>query len=625
MSGNQSKINQVGILHVAKSNDAYPYDKETLHIKLKTVKDDVEQVWIRYGDPHNYQPIKEKPDQYQWDPNSICQEKMTKAYQDESFDYWSIFIKPEFKRVRYAFIMNKGEEELLYGAHGIFDLNESPNQKNDNQVFFNFPYINEEDVYKAPEWVKDTVWYQIFPERFANGNPAINLEGTLPWASEKEVKNDMRFGGDLEGVIEHLDYIKDLGITGIYFTPIFEATSTHKYDTIDYFKIDPAFGDNATFKRLVEEAHKRGIKIMLDAVFNHCGFMHPYWQDVVKHGMASQYAPYFHILREPVINFEIKDNMPQIKFHECVGQLNYETFAFVPEMPKWRTGYPEAEEYLLSIGEYWVKEYDIDGWRLDVSNEISHDFWRKFKQRVRAIKEDVFILGENWDDSTPWLRGDQFDAVMNYEFTYPVWHLLDTSRDYNVSDFKNDMSKLLANYPENVALNMFNLIDSHDTSRIHTILGEEEKRVRLAFAIQMTFGGSPSVYYGSEIGLYGLNDGNRQCMIWDEEEQNSSLKSHVQKMIALRGQYSALRMMPIKWIDVNENQQTLQYVKETPSDEGTSIVYIVYNFSEEQQNIDIPEAYQTEVIDIYYQKGIQLNHSLTLDPLSFRVFEINLI
>src|SRR5699024_5658775 len=204
------------------------------------------------------------------------------------------------------------------------------------------------------------------------------------------------------GIIKHLDYLVDLGINGIYFTPIFKAHSNHKYDTIDYMEIDPQFGDKSTFKELVKACHEKGIRIMLDAVFNHSGYYFSQFQDVLEKGENSKYKNWFHIKDFPIQT----DPVP-----------NFDSFAFTSHMPKLNTEHPDVKQYLLDVATYWIKEFDIDGWRLDVANEVDHQFWREFRTAVKSVKQDVYILGEIWHDSMPWLQGDQFDAVMNYPFT----------------------------------------------------------------------------------------------------------------------------------------------------------------------------------------------------------------
>ena len=616
-------MNNHAIYHEAKSKYAYAIDPETLHIRLRTAKDDINTVTLIWGDPFHWG---KSPDGkgHMWMKAADAPQKMLKDYCDGQFDYWFIEIKPEYKRTRYAFLLDEASREpMFYGAHGLVSMIKHPEITKSLGDYFNFPYINQEDIFEAPSWVKDTVWYQIFPERFANGDASLNKPHVLPWGSHKEVTNEMHFGGDLQGVIDHLDYIADLGITGIYFTPIFEAPTTHKYDTIDYFKIDPEFGTNETFGILVKEAHRRGIKVMLDAVFNHCGFKHPYFQDVVKHGFDSEYAQCFHLLREPVINFELSESgFPAHRGHMHAGFLNYETFAFTPNMPKWRTGNPVAEAYLLEVATYWIKEYDIDGWRLDVSNEVSHDFWRKFKKVVKDLKPDLFILGENWDDSSPWLRGDQFDSVMNYEFTYPVWHLLSREHefaDFGARQFKDQISRLLVSYPKHIAQNMFNLLDSHDTSRLRTMLAEDVRLVKLAFLIQMSFGGSPSVYYGSEIGLFGVHDGNRQCMVWDENEQDLDLKAHVKRLITLRKQHPALREMDLHWMDTRLEDGILAYAKK----QGDETIFILMNTSDTAREVDLYELFGALSYDVYNSHALQKSTSTItlLEPFSFRILK----
>ena len=628
-------MNRHALHHEAKSKYAYAFDQDTLHIRLRTGKDDAKQVRLIWGDPFNWKKRSNQaqnetdPDfthTHMWAHAPEAPMEMNKDYSDADFDYWFIEIKPEYKRTRYAFLItdqHSNTPSIFFGAHGPVNLQCHAEILESLNDYFNFPYINAEDLFKAPEWVKDTVWYQIFPERFANGDASLDKPNVLPWGSETDVTNEMHFGGDLAGIISKLDYIADLGATGIYFTPIFEAPTTHKYDTIDYYKIDPEFGDNATFKRLVEEAHKRGIRVMLDAVFNHCGFKHPYFQDVVKNGFNSHYAQCFHLLREPVINFPINEaGFPAPKGHMGAGALNYETFAFTPNMPKWRTGNPLAEAYLMDIATYWIREYDIDGWRLDVSNEVSHNFWRKFRKVVKDLKPDVFILGENWDDSSPWLGGDQFDSVMNYEFTYPVWNLLSRESehaDYGARTFVNDISKLLVSYPKHVAQNMFNLLDSHDTSRLRTLLSNDDRLVKLAFVFQMSFGGSPSVYYGSEIGLFGVHDGNRQCMIWDESKQNLDLKAHVKRLITLRSQHPELKTMDMRWIPTDLDNGIIAYEKSN----GSSAIEFIINVSEHHQVYKLSNSPSPKTFDVLAECELtpeELNE-LSLPPFGFRILK----
>lgn len=629
-------MNLIGIHHEPKSQYAYACDSKTVHLTLRTVKDDVAKVTLLWGDPFDWSPkleehskveqgsrieegAQEKITEWIWQRGQAFEQICTKAYSDGLYDYWFARIQPEWKRARYGFLLQDHLEtqEIIFGARGFFDLVSKPEKRYAIGDYFNFPYINQEDVFAVPEWVQDTVWYQIFPERFANGDPALNRPGTLPWGKHQTVSNDMLFGGDLQGIIDHLGYIADLGITGIYFTPIFEATSTHKYDTIDYYKIDPAFGTNETFKELVEKAHALGIRIMLDAVFNHCGFKHPFFQDVLQKGRASKYYDWFHILQDPVVNFPIKDGYPKPHSHQLAGKLNYETFAFTPMMPKWRTGNPDCEAYLLDIGRYWIENYHIDGWRLDVSNEVSHDFWRKFRTVVKTADPNCFILGENWDDATPWLRADQFDGVMNYEWTTPIWRLLaapsQVDSSYSLCEFENAVSRLMATTPSTIARTMFNLIDSHDTSRVLTLMGGSIPKVKIAFLLQMIFAGSPSVYYGSEQGLTGIGDGNRQCMVWDENQGNQSLHQHVKRLIAIRHQEPLTKVIDLEFQNWSGDEAPLVIIKKAQNQQ----LIILVNLSEKENCIDIPVEMVGPVDDLYHQDKLHLTEKHTLEPHGF--------
>ncbi len=327
-----------------------------------------------------------------------------------------------------------------------------------------------------------------------------------------------------------LDYIKSMGFNGIYLTPIFKAPSAHKYDTIDYFEIDPQFGTKADLKSFIDSAHKRGIKVMLDAVFNHVSYHHPFFQDVIAKGKQSAYYDYFFIREYPFSQETFKDALKNDKLPP------YETFAFTPRMPKLNTNNPALREYLMEVGAYWIKHFDIDGWRLDVSNEISHDFWRAFRKRIKAVKEEAFILGENWDNSAPWLEGDQHDSVMNYEFTFPLWQFYQKEEYayFDASWLKDTLTETMMSYSDELLINLFNLLDSHDTKRITTTLNNDEALIKQIYLFMFLLPGSPSIFYGGEIGMEGSSDpDNRRCMIWDDTRHNKKILSFLKRLIAL--------------------------------------------------------------------------------------------
>ncbi|MDQ6595893.1 alpha-glycosidase [Bacillus salipaludis] len=543
------------IYHRPKDNYAYVCTNGELHIQLRTKKNDVKEVILLHGDPYAWADNG-------WQPTTA---PMKKNGSDQLFDYWFIAVAPPFKRLRYGFILTDESESACFTEKGFY----SDPPLDDTAYYFSFPFLNNIDIFRAPVWVKNTVWYQIFPERFANGNPDNDPEGTLPWGSTEPTPVNF-FGGDLDGVIQHVKYLKDLGISGIYFTPIFKAYSNHKYDTIDYMEIDPQFGTKETFRELIDVCHQNDIKVMLDAVFNHSGFYFPQFQDVLKNGENSRYKDWFYVREFPLVT---------------EPEPNYDTFAFTPFMPKLNTENPEVKEYLLEVGRYWVREFDIDGWRLDVANEVDHAFWRDFRREVKAIKPDVYILGEIWHDAMPWLRGDQFDAVMNYPFTSNILNLF-AKQKISAKEFVENMTGFIHMYPRNINEVAFNLVGSHDTPRILTECGEDIERVKQIYTLLLTFIGTPCIYYGDEIGMTGVMDpGCRKCMEWDSAGQNHVLFAHVQKLIRLRRENPLLANEgQLSFIPPEYHESCLAYTKSN----GNRAILVVLNTSSIETQYVVP-------------------------------------
>jgi glycosidase len=612
-------LNLAAVYHEAKSKYAYMFDRKTLHLRLRTARGDVPSVTLVGGDPFRWIQSVEDPTHWEWDKNAAFFEPMQLEYQTALHDYWFVAVQPQWKRIRYAFILENGDQKILYGSRSFYDLHQQPDAQYETSYYFNFPFLNQEDLFQPPAWVKDTIWYQIFPERFADGDSSNNPENCLPWGSEEDTIYKF-YGGDLQGVINHLDELADLGINGIYFTPIFESPSSHKYDTTNYYKIDPAFGTNELFGELMEKAHQRGIRVMLDAVFNHCGWFHPFWQDVVKHGRESRYYDCFFIERDPVINFDVEEGkIPKVSLDDR-GNLNYATFAFTPLMPKWNTDHPLVKEYLLGAIRYWTETYRVDGWRLDVSNEVPHAFWREFRHMLKHINPEIYILGENWDNSYPWLMGDQFDGVMNYELTYPIWFLLGEAdkvkQKYDVVEYQEAINQLLANYPKHNLPVMYNLIDSHDTPRIMSICGDQIEKVKLAYLLQFTFAGAPSVYYGSEVGLAGPEGHNRRCMPWDESQQDLGIRSFVKNLIELRKKYSVFSVVDLKWLLVDSEKQAFIFQK----NEDHQRLIVVVNTKADAVMLKIPNELKNKKFkDLFTEKVVELKEVLHLNKFEFRL------
>jgi len=397
----------------------------------------------------------------------------------------------------------------------------------------------------TPDWVKHAVFYQIFPDRFAKSDSLEKPYNFEPWDSDPTPFGYK--GGDLAGVRERLDYLQDLGVTALYFNPIFQSASNHRYHTHDYYKIDPLLGGDEAFDALLAECQRRGIRIVLDGVFNHTSRGFFPFNDVLENGPASPWVDWFTFYEHPANAYD--HGRPP----------GYEAWAALHALPKLNTDNPQVREYLMRVGEYWLHK-GIDGWRLDVPSEIRSDgFWQEFRQRVKAINPEAYIVGEIWGDSRPWLQGDQFDGVMNYLFaeaaiafsaghrvrretvegrSYAPWPGID-GRAYATK-----VDHLLGLYPWPVQLTQLNLLDSHDTSRFVTIAGDDRASVRLGTFLLFTFPGAPSIYYGDEIGLGGALPDHwaRKSFPWDHPERwdLDALTFH-KEVIALRQSHPALQ------------------------------------------------------------------------------------
>ncbi|UWD34894.1 glycoside hydrolase family 13 protein [Mycoplasma cottewii] len=585
-------IEKSAILHIPKSNMAYCYDENTVHLLLRTKKDDLKEALVHHGDPFNW-------------GKDMTISKMRKVRTTEIYDFWFVELFPKFKRLCYFFeLIGVDGDKCLYNERMVYPFELFDKVKDENQ--FRFPWMNAEDITNVPDWVKDTIWYQIFPERFANGDPSINPENTLEWNSTAPTRTNF-FGGDLQGIIDHLDHLVELGINGLYLCPIFKAKTNHKYDTIDYFEIDPNFGDKETFKKLVDECHKRGIKVMLDAVFNHFGYWHPFWQDVLENQEKSKYKDWFYINKFPV------ERMDESLTENTDLNLPYYTFAFTGFMPKVNTGNPEVRDYLLKVSEYWVKEFGIDAWRLDVANEVGHKFWREFRRIVNK-EQKTFILGEIWNDSNAWLQGDQFDGVMNYVLTRSIIDCIG-KRHISTQRFKDRINNYFVRYPMNVLPGMFNCLDSHDTARLLTVCKDNVDRFKLAFSILFTFNGAPSIYYGDEIGINGENDPDcRKCMTWDKSQWNMDIFNHMKKLCKIRKEHPVLGSYGyFEFSDVQADEHYLEYFKIGMYDK----YLIMVNNADRELKLDHVKL--KGCVDLLSDE-VETSDVVTLKPLSMKVF-----
>lgn len=394
----------------------------------------------------------------------------------------------------------------------------------------------------TPDWVRDAVFYQIFPDRFARSDKLVKPGNLEAW-EHPPTPHGFK-GGDLEGVIEHLDYLQELGINALYFCPIFWSSANHRYHTYDYYQVDPLLGGNRAFERLLAECKRRGIRIVLDGVFNHASRGFFQFNDILENGAHSPWLDWFTIHGWPLSPYD--DGKP----------ANYACWWGLPALPKFRTETPAVREFLWGVASHWVDQ-GIDGWRLDVPNEIDDDsFWQEFRRRVRKKNRECYIVGEIWVDARRWLQGDMFDAVMNYLWTSSVlgfclksWdRSLTKGMQYGTKEpldaraFQLAMDQVLKLYPEAISSVQLNLLDSHDTPRVMTLCQGDRTGLELATLIQMTFLGAPCVYYGDEIGLTGGRDPDcRKAFPWDESTWDKELQSIFRELIALRHRHKCLR------------------------------------------------------------------------------------
>ena len=522
-------MNREAIFHNPVSNYAFPISYEKFKVRLRTGKGDLDRVTLVIGNKYLWHTRKEVP--------------MEVEGSDELFDYYSYVYPVDDPRVAYYFLLEKGDEQWLYGDSG-FAKPELVNIDEDESsafVNFHFPFINRIDIHKKPSWVNSAVFYQIFPERFCNGNPKLSPENVAPWGTAPD--RQIFMGGDLPGITQKLSYLEELGVNALYLTPIFEATSNHKYDTVDYTRIDPHFGDESDLVELINQAHKRGIRVILDGVFNHCGGGFRQFQDVVEHGEESPFRDWFYIREFPVsfdpLNFDSFGDTPYTPRHPGLKNLSEEQLRTAC-MPKWNTENPQAKEYLLGAVAKWTR-MGIDGWRLDVATEVDSHFWREFRETVRGINPDALIIGEFWRNSEAWLQGDQYDGVMNYGVQRAAVEYFAKSA-VAPQRFQELLTENLMRYSDAANDSMLNLLDSHDTARFLTVSGGNTARLKNAAAFLFTFVGMPCTYYGTEIGMTGENDPDcRKAFDWEESHWNTDLRTHYQKLMRLRKTRKALQ------------------------------------------------------------------------------------
>ena len=534
-------MNLSAIRHRSTGSECYALDENTVALRLCTGYD-VDKAYVISEDPFIAE-LKRLPE---WDG---VEKEMTRGYELEHHIVWTAELTPEFKRLQYYFIVESDGERYCVFENKV--CKESERNKISTE-FFKFPWINPADVISPPAWVRDTVWYQIMPDRFCRGSDFNNSRKFRKWGDFSNPTFKDIYGGNLRGIRERLPYLKELGISGIYLTPIFYSNSDHKYNTFDYYMIDPDFGDEAEFKALVEEAHKLGIRIMLDAVFNHCGSEFFAWNDVWENGRKSKYFDWF---------FINKDDFAKHQFTADDGR--YYTFSFWAPMPKLNTNNPEVQRYFTELCVHWARDFDIDGIRFDVGDEVSHRFLKEMHRAVKEVKPDIFLLGEIWFDSIGWLGGDEYDSVMNYPLPGAIGDFWQ-DREMTAHELMHRLNFCRTLYPKQINEVMFNFLDTHDTPRVRETCENTDVLLQ-KLAMLFTAAGTPCIYYGTEIAMKGKKTPyNRSCMPWEEIDAGKydDFSKKVRELIQMRKRCSATKKDELQFIFDETHPRLVCYKKD---------------------------------------------------------------
>jgi cyclomaltodextrinase len=427
----------------------------------------------------------------------------------------------------------------------------------------------------TPEWVRDAIFYQVFPDRFAS-SLRVRKPGTLEAWDAAPTDHGFK-GGDLLGVAERLPYLADLGVTAVYLTPIFKSASNHRYHTYDYLEVDPLLGGNDALRELLDAAHARGMRVVLDGVFNHTGRGFWAFHHVLENGAGSPYRDWFHFSRaaleghrpfrpypwpsDPLeaVNEPFIGTADDQRGDESFRTLGYRAWWGLPALPKLNTDNPEVRAHIFDVAEHWLR-FGIDGWRLDVPTEIRDEtFWQEFRRRCRAVNPEAYLVGEIWSECPEWLAGDRFDAVMNYPLGQAILgftaqgHLNEDvvrrHHEYGRTVLRRDgaafgaeLERLMGLYDPDVTVVQLNLLDSHDSPRFRTMAGRDRPAYHLAVLLQATLPGAPCTYYGDEIGVEGDHDPDcRRAFPWDEARWDRAGLEWTRASFAARHALPALR------------------------------------------------------------------------------------
>lgn len=497
----------------------YPwlFTDETLscRIMIALPKGQVRRAVIKYGDPFDFLPgTVKQPD--------LKQARMVLERSEGKQDFFIIRVKPFTHKLRYHFQLETGDRIYWYAENGVL-LHE------DEMLLrpFLVPYLYKKAQYCPPDWTGLSLWYQIFPDRFFDSRQRLDPSVFVPDRSNF-------FGGDIRGILSKLPYLQEMGVTGVYMTPVFESTSNHRYDTKDYMRVDPALGTEEDLAALCNALHERNMKCMLDGVYNHAGWACTMWQDVLNRGEQSPYRDWFYIYdMKRTQAYSLDELTSEVMKHDPP----YEAFAFAANMPKWNTENKAVQNYLIGSAEKWTKRLHIDGWRLDVPDEVSMDFLRAFRKRIKEINPEIYITGEIWNNPGRWLQGDTFDGAMNYTLYFIMrdFALLGMEDAYGLV---SRMNRYLLDTPPAVRKNMLNFMGNHDLPRPLTLAKGETNAVLGALLLLVMQEGELCLYYGDEAAMSGGPDpDNRRPMTWQDTGVAMKMRNAMQSLVRLRREF----------------------------------------------------------------------------------------
>lgn len=574
-------MNKAAVFHRPTREFIYPLSRNELFVRFYCEKDDIESATLIYWkrNTHNIKEI-----------------SLTRGYSGffrEDFSRTVLFDEP-VHYIKYYFLLADSNGNKAYLT------NKGVSSEYEDGDEFNFLCVGKNDYVLTPQWAQGAVWYQIFPDRFNRGGNGPG-DGVVSWDSMPQGP-DEKFGGNIRGIKDKVDYLSELGITALYLCPIFKADFNHKYATADYLQLDPDFGTDDDLKELVTSLHSKGIRIILDGVFNHTGTSFFAFQDIVEKGKDSEYLDWYFIHSLPVKTEPLS--------YECVGD-------YAP-MPKLNTANEDVQRYIIGVMLHWIESFSIDGWRLDVADEVSPSLWARARNEIKNKYPETLLLAETWGDAYS-LVGDglSLDATMNYIF-----------RDAFISFFKghstidfffSTLGEMYLKYPECVNRTNYNLLGSHDTERILTVLEGDKDMLRCAVALQFFMPGSPAVFYGDEVGLEGGNDPEcRRGMLWGDK-QDRSLFLFFRDIISLRKENVELTTGRIRVLFRDEEKRV--FVLENSS------MLLVMNVSENDEQIEL--SCLKDFVSVYAHNTINGDYcdtaSVKLGAKSFVIFKRRMI